>query len=174
MSRIFLKRSLIESLVGAKLPISDLPGTSVILEDSNENLVLFNEKSGKFFEITDNLPLVVSHLPIKNFFDNYIAPNTILKLNRKENAGLVSYLINFIEIFGDEDDSINVSFWARGNYLRLSEEDSRRNNDKNFWEFTSDHVKEKVLFSFTLFPRIWYIDLPTKEELEIYMDRVNK
>lgn len=173
LSKIFLKRSLFESLVGAELFISDLPGTSVILEDSSGKLVLFNEETGKFInlDMVEDLPVVVEYSSIKHFFDNYVEANTILKLKRQENSIKVEYLINPIGIEGDTDCE-DVGLWVRGNYLRLG--DNSRHNDKRFWEFTSDQTRERVILSFTLFPRIWYLDLPTKLELEIYTDKINK
>ena len=173
LSKIFLKRSLFESLVGAELFIPDLPGTSVILEDSSSKLVLFNEETGKFINLdtTEDLPIVVEYSSIKHFFDNYVEANTILKLKRQENSKEVEYLINPIGIEGDTDRE-DVGLWVKGNYLRL--EDNSRHNDKRFWEFTLDQTRKQVIFSFTLFPRIWYFDLPTKSELEIYTDKINK
>lgn len=174
LSRIFLKRSLFESLVGAELFIPDLPGTSVILEDSSGKLILFNEETGKFInlDVVEDLPIVVEYSSIKHFFDNYVELNTILKLKRRENSKEVEYLINPIGIEGDTDREDVVGLWVRGNYLRL--ENNSRHNDKRFWEFTTDRAREQVIISFTLFPRIWYLDLPTKSELEIYTDKINK
>ncbi len=176
LSRIFLKRSLFESLVGAELFIPDLPGTSVILEDSSGKLILFNEETGKFINLdtTEDLPIIVKYSCIKHLFDNYIGANTILKLKRKEipkEVGECEYLIDPIGIEGDTDRE-DVGLWVRGNYLKL--EDNSRHNDKRFWEFTHDQTREQVIISFTLFPRIWYLDLPTKSELEIYTDKINK
>lgn len=174
LSRIFLKRSLFESLVGAELFIPDLPGTSVILEDSSGKLILFNEETGKFIDLdtTEDLPIVVEYSSIKHFFDNYVEANTILKLKRHENSKEIEFLINPIGIEGDTDREDSIGLWVKGNYLRS--DDSSRCDDKWFWGFTSDRLREKVIISFTLFPRIWYLDLPTKSELEIYTDKINK
>ena len=170
MSRIFLKRSLIESLIGAELPISNFPGPSTILEDSNNKLVLFNEKLGKFFDITDDLSLEVRHIPIKKFFDTYIEPGTVLKLIKIEKGGnVINFLINFIEIFGDNEDSPNVSLWAKGDYLRLE-----TYKENSYWDFTIDSTRERVLFSFTLFPNTWWIDLPNEEERKIFSDKLKR
>ena len=174
LSKIFLKRSLFESLVGAELFISSLPGTSAILEDSSSKLVLFNEETGKFINLdaTEDLPIVIKYSYIKQFFNNYIGANTILKLKRRENSKYVEYLVNPIGIEGDTDHEDSVGLWVRGNYLRL--DDNNKHDDKWFWGFTPDRTREKVVFSFTLFPRIWYLDLPTESELEIYTNRINK
>ena len=175
LSKIFLKRSLFESLVGAELFIPDLPGTSVILEDSSSKLVLFNEETGKFINLdeVEDLPIVVKYSSIKHLFNNYIGVNTVLKLKRKEKSGDVEYLVNFIDVEGDasHEDS-GVGLWVKGNYLRL--DDSNKHDDKWFWGFTPDRLREKVVFSFTLFPNIWHLDFPTESELGIYTDRINK
>ena len=174
LSKIFLKRSLFESLVGAELFIPDLPGTSVILEDSSDKLILFNEETGKFInlDMVEDLPIVVKYSCIKHLFDNYIGANTILKLKRKENAKVVEFLVNPIEIEGDTDREDSSGLWVRGNYLRL--DDNGKYDNKWFWEITPDQARERVIVSFTLFPRVWYLDLPTKSELEIYTDKINK
>ena len=173
LSKIFLKRSLFESLVGAELFIPDLPGTSVILEDSSGKLVLFNEETGKFINLdkVEDLPIVVKYSSIKHLFDNYIGVNTILKLKRIENSKYVEFLVNPIEIEGDTYHENDVGLWVRGNYLRL--DDNSKHDDKWFWGFTSDRMRERVIISFTLFPRIWYLDFLTKSELEIYTDKIN-
>lgn len=174
LSKIFLKRSLFESLVGAELFIPDLPGVSIILEDSSGKLILFNEETGKFINLdtVEDLPIVVKYSSIKHLFDNYIGANTILRMKRLENSEYVEYLVNPIEIEGNTDHEDNVGLWVKGNYLRLG--DSSKRKDKWFWGFTADRLREKIVFSFTLFPRIWYLDFPTESELEIYTDRVNK
>ena len=176
LSRIFLKRSLFESLVGAELFIPDLPGASIILEDFSGKLILFNEEAGKFINLdtTEDLPILVKYSSIKHLFDNYLlGVHSVLKMKRlKNSSNYAEYFINPIGIEGDTDHEDSVGLWVKGNYLRLG--DNSKRDDKWFWGFTPDQVREKVVFSFTLFHGTWYFDHLTESELEIYADRVNE
>ena len=159
-SIIYLGESLVNSLIGAEIPIFGLEGLSTLLIDSENNLILV-DKTGKIWKTKGEtrLELPVNRILIKDFFDNYIGENTYLKLSRLEGSdqNLVHYLVNALSIddTGKEDD---VCIWINGNYLRKDEKEDPE------WKFTQDAAREKVVMSFTLFPNTWYIDLPGDDE----------
>ena len=160
-SIIYLGESLVNSLIGAEIPVFGIEGLSILLIDSEDNLILV-DSSGKIWNTCSREPrleLIVNRALIKDFFDTYIGENTFLKFSKREGIDqhLVHYLVNFQSIndVGKKDD---INLWVRGDYLRKDEKDDPE------WKFTSDAAREKVVISFTLFPNTWYIDLPGDDE----------